>query len=293
MSQCQRCSAKCQLFLCPPCETELRDMLLGLPRFIDYLIDAALGQTRLGESARRSSDTTTPLLCNESASRHLDNIHAMLVRWVQDLCETRGVDYPGPRMVPRDFIGPLLEGAVRGHAKHTKSAAVWLASHTSAIACDEAAGQCFDDIRNAIVLIESVINRPLPSRFLGPCPALLNDNYGERICNVELTACRDDSYVQCGACKTTHRVDDLHDQQMKTTGAMSFTLSELYRMILPVNQEYVPLRTLQHWVSRGRLVPTGYDAEGEPRFLLDDVRELRRRTPQAAATGAAAHKRPA
>jgi hypothetical protein len=137
---------------------------------------------------------------------------------------------------------------------------------------------------------ERCINRPLPDRFLGPCPALLSDNYGERVCNVELTAARADDHVQCPSCKTAHRVGELHEQQMRITDAMSFTLSQLYRMILPISREYVPLRTLQQWVSRGKLVPTGYDADGEPRFLLADVRELRDRKPQGKPTGAAAHK---
>jgi hypothetical protein len=168
--------------------------------------------------------------------------------------------------------------------------ATWLATNTSAIAADESAGLYFSEIQNAITSIEQAINRPIPDRFLGPCPSLLSDNYGERICNVELTAARADDAVQCPSCKTTHRVGELHEQQMRNTDVMSFTLSQLYRMILPINREYVPLRTLQHWVTRGRLVPTGYDADGEPRFLLADVRELRDRKPQKVATGSAAHK---
>jgi hypothetical protein len=166
----------------------------------------------------------------------------------------------------------------------------WLATNVSAIAADESAGLFFGEIKDAVDEIERCINRPIPDRFLGPCPALITDNYGERICNVELTAARADDHVQCPSCKTTHRVEELHEQQMRNTDVMSFTLSQLYRMILPINREYVPLRTLQHWVTRGRLVPTGYDADGEPRFLLADVRELRDRKPQGKPTGAAAHK---
>lgn len=165
----------------------------------------------------------------------------------------------------------------------------WLAQNVSAIASGEDAGMCFREIKQAVDAIERCINRPIPDRFLGPCPALLSDNYGERVCNTELTAGRDESYVQCQACKTTHRVEDLHEQQVELTGGMSFTLSELYRLILPINREYVPLRTLQHWVSNAILVPTGYTAEGEPRFLLSEVRELRDKKRQKKPTGATAH----
>lgn len=290
---CQRCGGKSQLWLCRACETDLRKQLLSLSWLIDRLTEKALGQTREGESVRRSSDLTTPMPCNLSASADLDRVHAMLVRWVQDICETRGAIYPGRRMVPRDFIGPLPQGTVRGHATNaTRSAAIWLANNTGAIACDEAAGMCCDEVADAAELIVKVIYRPEPDyRFLGPCPARLTDNYGERICNTQLTAGRVERDVQCPSCKTTHRVDELHDQQIRDTDAKSFTLSELYKVILPINREYVPLRTLQHWVARNVLVPTGYDADAEPRFLLADVRALRDKKLQKKPTGASAHDR--
>jgi hypothetical protein len=169
------------------------------------------------------------------------------------------------------------------------AAARFLARHIPAIAQDEAAAELFADIKAAVESIERVVNRPVPARFLGPCPSLLNDNYGEHICNTELTTTRDAQTVQCTVCKATHYVEQLHEQQMRNTDAMSFTIVQLFRLILPINREYVPLRTLQHWAASGRLVPTGYEGD-EPRFLLADVRELREAKAQKAPTGAAAEK---
>jgi hypothetical protein len=106
MTECQRCAGKSQLFLCGPCQADLRDMLLGLAQgqilptgqrgagWLEYLEDAALGRTRLGESARCSTERNTPLPFHLGASQLLSNVHAMLVRWVQDLCESRGVEVP-------------------------------------------------------------------------------------------------------------------------------------------------------------------------------------------------------
>jgi hypothetical protein len=51
--------------------------------YLEYLEDAALSRTRLGESARRSTDHTTPLPVNLGASALLDNIHDMLARWAE------------------------------------------------------------------------------------------------------------------------------------------------------------------------------------------------------------------
>ena len=95
MPECAQCARKTQLHLCGACETELRDMLLGLavgwelpngkhaPGWLEFLEDAALGRTRLGESARRSSDHTTPLPVHIGASDLLDSIQAMLTQWIE------------------------------------------------------------------------------------------------------------------------------------------------------------------------------------------------------------------
>lgn len=167
--------------------------------------------------------------------------------------------------------------------------AKWLSRHTSAIACDEAAGELYRDVKDAVDHIERVVNRPAPDRFLGPCPVVLTESYGERVCSTELTAGRDDTSVQCSGCKQTHEVNELHEKQFERTDEMSFTIAQLFRIILPINREYVPLRTLQHWAASGRLVPTGYDGE-DPRFLLADVRELRVTSGRKAGSGAAMHK---
>jgi hypothetical protein len=50
--------------------------------WLENLEDAAWGRTRLGESARRSSEKGSPMLHNERASDLLENVHDMLLRWV-------------------------------------------------------------------------------------------------------------------------------------------------------------------------------------------------------------------
>ena len=91
MSNCQRCHARAQLWLCGTCSRELRELLMGLAHgqklptgqigagWIENLTDAVYGLTRLGESARRSTDRNSPLMVHMDASRLLDNVHAMLV----------------------------------------------------------------------------------------------------------------------------------------------------------------------------------------------------------------------
>ena len=109
MAKCQQCQRKTDLYLCTDCQDDLHEMLQGLAvgqqlptgqyaaGFIEYLEDAKLGRTRLGESARRSNERTTPLLVRLGPDRNatretqwkgspselLDDLHATLARWVE------------------------------------------------------------------------------------------------------------------------------------------------------------------------------------------------------------------
>lgn len=93
MTECEQCGRKSTLFLCDTCTSDLRDMLKGLPRWLGFLHDASVGATRLGESARRSGDLTSPMPCNLSASKIYDQVSNMLTTMVRDICESRGIDY--------------------------------------------------------------------------------------------------------------------------------------------------------------------------------------------------------
>lgn len=95
---CEACGRKTQTFLCPTCQDELQEMLHGLASrtatnivtgdarpasgWIELLEDAALGRTRLGESARRSTEKGSPMLFHQKASELLDDVHGMLLHWV-------------------------------------------------------------------------------------------------------------------------------------------------------------------------------------------------------------------
>jgi hypothetical protein len=269
------------LYLCSPCQRELRDACGQLlPNgyrgggFIEWLQDEALGNTRKGESARRSTEKGSPMMHNEHASTLLTQLHAMLTTWVSHLC-----------------------GTEVSTTSTTTAAAIWLANNIPTIACNEAAGEIFAQVRKAIDDIERMINRPIPPRFLGPCPIWVSASHDKKCQKIHPHACTTAliakvglTEVTCPQCHTVHDVERLLEQQLRDTDDKSFTMSELWKLILPVMRLYVPLRTLQHWAARGQMIPTGYDIQGEPKFLLHDVRELWIARPQQGATGAAAHK---
>lgn len=104
---CQVCARNSpNSFLCQACCHELHDLLIGLvigqelpngkraPGWLEYLQDAAWGRTRLGESARRSTERNTPLPMNLGASQLLENVNGMLLTWARHICESRGVELP-------------------------------------------------------------------------------------------------------------------------------------------------------------------------------------------------------
>ena len=64
--------------------------------WIELLEDAALGRTRLGESARRSTEKGSPMLHHPKASQLLDDVHGMLLHWVAAVnANTETLTIPG------------------------------------------------------------------------------------------------------------------------------------------------------------------------------------------------------
>lgn len=329
MTKCTHCRRRAQLFLCNTCISELRDMLTGLAvgqplpngrrdaGFLAWLSDAALGKTKLNEQARRTPRYLNRLdgeaslasqiesfpdereadlakartqrqkaalqhalgvaRINLRAAELLDYAHSILAEWVRDICEVRKVECP-------TGDAPTL--------------ALWLARHVTAIASDDGADVCLREIRELVDDIERVINRPRPPRVLGPCPEQVDsghtrgcDKAHPHVCATQLTARQGMSEITCPHCRTVHNCDALIERQIRQTDDYLFTMSELVNTVLPAVRECVPARTLRDWYFRGRLQPRDFTRDGEPKFLLADVRRLREQKKQKAATGGQAHRR--
>lgn len=143
---CKHCGRQAQLFLCELCIKELREMLTWLARgrkrpdgdyeagWLEHLAEAALGQTKLGESARRTPRYRRRLDGDKSlasqieafpndkeenldearrqrqraalqhalgsarinlrASELLAETYAVLLEWVREICADRGTEIP-------------------------------------------------------------------------------------------------------------------------------------------------------------------------------------------------------
>ena len=299
MTVCQRCACKSQLFLCNDHTAELRDMFTDLPRLASHLAEAATGQTRLGEQARRAPSDEAPMRVNMKASDLLRNVNLTLVRWVQDICDTRGVTYRALRIVPLGFAYDLEPDEVRSeHTGDTAKLAYWLAQHVNSVAADESAGDCFDEIHAHIGRILAIINRPIPPRFCGPCPSPHPDD-DARQCGLALMARREAVEVRCPQCENSHNVEDLLRRLLIEVDHWRFTVKEIL-MIMDTLGDRLSKRTFQHWRKTNTIRPSGWRRpdgrvtlrqhdgdDGEPMYRLSDVRRAKARTATTTtATGA-------
>lgn len=282
--KCTQCQGNATLFLCKRCQYELHDMLHGLVAgepsangqpsagWIDYLDDAAHGQTRLGESARRSTEKGSPLMVNLRASELLTYAHSVLLEWTRDITDTTGT--PHIAVYPPEFIGALPKHAIRcKYRGYTQTLALWLTEHVHAIASDQSAAICYREIKELITDIERAVNRPVAPRELGPCPATLTDNYGERRCQTKLTAQHDQREVQCWKCKTTHDVEKLIRDALDETRDWLWTAREVLDFMGLIG-EPITERTWRRWRTENR-IQSRNETGAEPKYLLHEVRELR------------------
>lgn len=308
MSKCSACKGNAQLFLCGRCVSKLRADLAELPWWINRLIESVVGQVKLGDGGGRAVRTmhgddelashieTLPGCsceddcdCNADVARgkrqraalvhalalgrvnaNASELHAdvtnVLGTWIRHLCETRGAE------------APELATTVR--------MARWLHANVSAIANDEAAGECVDELADIRKRIERIVNRPQPRKFLGKCPTWVEES--QAACGKELSAGADAIEVRCRECHTTHncnRLQLLLVNDMEREKVTAGRVRALNRLLPP---EYrIPERTLRRWIADEKLKPRGYvrpdgsrgvarhSEDDEPLYLWSDVRKMR------------------
>jgi hypothetical protein len=283
MTPCTFCGARAQTFLCGRCTADARDTLTGLvvgpelpnghrgAGWLAKLADAAHGQTRLGESARRSTDNGSPMLCNLKASALLDTVRNMLSTWVRDLCDVRGIDCPalGPNEIPM---------------------AAWLCKHVDAIGLHPGAGEFLEELNQRVEEIERAINRPVDDMFCGHCPTIMDD---QEPCAESLYARWEyklehhEVEIHCRGCDHTHKTDALLARAFDTAWEL-YTEVEVFETMRSVGQD-IPLRTWRYWRKSGKLQSRN-ELGVEPKYWLHEVWALLAAKPQKQVTGAAAYR---
>lgn len=278
VTECLRCGAKSQLYLCQSCADKVRDMLIELPWWLDRLNETAIGQAALGTPARKTrreprhlngddtvashieafpDDTETDLdearrQREKAARRHalaaggihtgaaelLDTIANFLSTWIRDLCETNRIEPPTLRY-PKN--------------------AVWLAERLNLLAGHLAADEFADELSERLRAIRRIINRPTPPRFIGPCPGSLDTGHDRDChrrhphrCDTALSAHRGAIEVTCPSCRAVHNIERLEDQQIKEIEHQRFTRAELHK-VLEWLGEPIPRQTMHDWLKPRKL----------------------------------------
>lgn len=150
--------------------------------------------------------------------------------------------------------------------------ALHLAANIHLLAKHESAGQAFQEIHHAVDTIDRVINRPVPARYCGPCPALLTDGSS---CDTALLTDRKNSEVTCWSCKTLHNIDSIEAQLWERVDEWLLTPHEIH-LVMEYFGEPLPPSTFRRWRASGRLQPRGH-RDGKPRYWPKDIRALRNR----------------
>lgn len=319
-AQCQSCAAPSpNAFLCKRCTADLRQLLADLPWWLERLAEAAVGQVRFGSDGRSSvrqgdelskyidprpekndqgmltgrtegqrrldRDVTDPKLIrrllaaggvNADASARFDAIQNTLSTWVRDAFESRGLDLP-PSVRAGRRTGVI--GCVR--------MAVWLRNNLGALTASEDAGRFLAEMRNATSDIERAVNRPIPWKWLGPCPTWMESR--RATCGHELKARADAIEVVCRGCRATHNCNRLQLLLVNDLERSKVTIKRILELNRVLPEEYrIPERTLRRWrtdeklrpkgyvrASDGRQVITRHSDDDEPLYLWSDVRKLR------------------
>lgn len=267
MTECQKCGARAQCFLCQQCMIWLRRQLLGLPTLIGHLRDAALGMTRLSnESSRQLGFTSRTPVFNDRANYLIEEIDSTLYRWAM-------------RMVWRHHYvisAPIGLNPI-GYTHTSADYAIFLAAHVSDLAKDEYICELCEELRGYVKRALVIVNRRTPDQFCGPCPALVSDHqkcvdsegkntcgYRAHECATRLMSPRGAVEVTCGSCGAVHDVQRLVNHLLARADDFRCVISEMY-VVLRMLGEPVPMSTLYRWAEpktarrgSGQLQPAGY-----------------------------------
>lgn len=259
MTQCQKCSAPADVFLCRECSRELWAQLERIPQLSEWLDDAHTGQTALTTmpgprrpKPENPDDEESPLPFNAHAGKVFDELHTVCRRWVEEFSEQLDVEYVAVAQVPR-----------------TSDLAAWLHKHHQGIVLSEDAGVCAQDVDRVVRKAIRTINKR-KRVFCGPCPKIVGEGpKGQPLrCDVGLYAewndLRDEvePHVTCWKCREQHDVAKLKQAIFARAQHFLFTLDELLKVLDDMG-EHLPRVKFYEWRKNDLIKPRGYKRDDQ------------------------------
>lgn len=151
----------------------------------------------------------------------------------------------------------------------------WLLLNVHSLAMHEAAGEAVDEIRAAVANAYRTIDRPPELLLAGVCNGqFLLANGDVEQCEVMLYARPGDVEVACQECDTIHRVDERREWMMAAAAGLNVTALVALGWVRLLMDKTIPRGTWDCWVSRGRILSHGMNAEGQATYNFGEVQDL-------------------
>ncbi len=150
------------------------------------------------------------------------------------------------------------------------------------------AGEALDQIDRAVRKARYAIDLPADRAYVGRCGAEYDTEDGPAYCSRDLYVRPKAKTATCPTCHTEHDVPARRQWLLDAVDDVLVTSRELSR-ILTLYGEAVTQDRLRKWRQRGQLVAHSTSPEGEPLYLVREVRQVvadfvgkqRRRAPVA------------
>jgi hypothetical protein len=251
-STCRACTAPVQNgYLCTTCTHSLTDDLDQVGAVLIELDITRSRQDRLGEpGTRRGSGLELPW--KERASEAYWVLAATVLVWIREVVERAGHD-------PVDPVGDNPE-----------TWAGWLSRHINRVRLLDVAGECADEIGNALDLATHAVDRPPVTVFVGPCGGMVDS----AVCTVDLYAHSGADAVTCQWCGTEHEMEDRRRWLLGRARDRLAPLPTISRALSAWMERQVTPAALRGYVHRGRLIRKGTDRRGQDLYRVGDAADI-------------------
>lgn len=223
-------------FLCLACTAQLKTWLQELAGHAVDLEEVVVTRrtSRRSERVMVRGKGESPMPFDDDAAAAAWDLHSDLAAIVRDICEQRGIVYPG--------------------VDRSAAMAAWMARNVASMALDPAALDTYDIIRHRHGETVKVVDIPTPRILLGPCDAVVDG----RVCGLDVRAPEGAKVVRCG-CMTTH---DVAEFQVRVLRRMRDRLATLPELLVLFRGQVRP-NLLAVWRSRGRFEVKGRKGDAE------------------------------
>lgn len=244
---------------CKACGEHLGKLLATIVEFTPDARALAAGEIRRGPAAAGSGGETR-LPINLAAGSRLAAAQNAITTWARHVAAERKIVVP----TGQDSL---------------VTAAGWLTSHIDWIRQRPEFAEAYRDIAAVARLISTLVDKPSPRRYAGPCSSIGTD--GE-LCGADLYARPGSPVATCRRCGWEYDVDGrqawMREQVREHLARPVEIASILVRLGFPIGYS-----TVAAYVAHHRIEARAVDGRGRPLFRIGDVIDLRTAASQPAA----------